>query len=131
MLNLYKMILVDPGPLFVVNVIVGKSKQRLNESDILLLLINIAPCAMCVINTRMSIIGCIQCAYDVVNSFKLLTTHMNNKESEPLILIISTVGAVGFVTKASRLFRKPAGFWAASYTCEEKPKSKINNVCKA
>ena len=120
------MILVGPGPLFVVNVIVGKSKQRLNESDILLLLINIAPCAMCVINTRMSIIGCIQCAYD-----KLLTTHMNNKESEPLILIISTVGAVGFVTKARRLFRKPAGFWAASYTCGEKPKSKINNVCKA
>ena len=79
MLNLYKMILVGPGPLFVVNVNVGKSKQRLNESDILLLLINIAPCAMCVINTK-SIIGCIHCAYD-----KLVTTQMNNKGSEPLI----------------------------------------------
>ena len=45
MLKLYKMILLGPGISFVVNVNVGKSKQRLNESDILLLLINIALCA--------------------------------------------------------------------------------------
>ena len=48
---------------------------------------------------------------------------MNNKESDPLILIISTVGAVGFVTKASRLFRKPAGFWAATYSVKRSQKA--------